>query len=275
MSQKEKYIGLLGLTLNATEADIKRAYRKLAMRYHPDRNPGSEAHEKFILLTEAYEFLLGNKEEPQQKKAQQTPEERKKEAQRRYQEFTRRQALENERYFQSLFKGKKWRLMKLTSVLGAIVAFMILLDWFLPCSEEKDVAAYYSKDVYGGTVDETVSLIVTEKGSEFWVSKMDVALYRYYPKLIIERSRIFHEAVELRSIRKTGLAVYSLPFTFYAFHWVILPVILFPLGVRIFRRRSLYYTIAYHFALYFSSTLLLIYLLSNDHWAHLLTLGLL
>jgi hypothetical protein len=274
MSQRDTYYRLLGLTPGATEAEMKRAYREMAMRLHPDRNPGNEAHEKFILLTEAYEALLQTKDTIRKTK-QQSQEERQKEAQRKYQEFVKKQALENERYFQSLFTGKKWKLIKLTSIIGSLVAFCIVLDWILPCSEEKDVAAYYSKDVYGGTVDETVSLIVTEKGSEFWVSKMDVALYRYYPNLIIERSRIFHEAVELRSIRKTGLAVYSLPFTFYAFHWIIFPVFFVPLGVRIFKRRSLYYTIAYHFALYFSTTLLLIYLIANDHWAHMLTLGIL
>ena len=273
MSLRDSYYRVLGLPPTASEIEIKRAYRKMAMRLHPDRNPSAEAHEKFILLTEAYEVLLNHKEIATPKTKEQTPEERKKEAQRRYREFAKRQALENERYFQSLFTGKKWKLIKLTSVIGSIVAFCIVLDWILPCSEEKDAAAYYSKDVYGGTVDETVSLIVTQKGTEFWVSKMDVALYRYYTDLIIERSRIFHEAVELRSVRKTGLAVYDLPFTFYSFHWIILPVILVPMAIRIFRRRSLYYTIAYHFALYFSTTLLLIYLLANDHWAHLLTLG--
>jgi len=273
MTQREKYYRLLGLTPDAKEAEIKRAYRKLAMRFHPDRNPGSEAHEKFILLTEAYETLLHSKETAAPKTTQQSQEERQKEAQRKYQEFIKRQALENERYFQSLFRGKKWRVIKVASVVGSIVAFIILLDWFLPCIDENDTTAYYSKDVYGGTVDETVSLIVTEKGTECWVSKMDVSLYRYYPQLIIPRTRILHEATELRSVQKTGLAVYSLPFTFYAFHWIIFPVLLVPVAVRVFRRRSLYYTIAYHFALYFSTTFLLIYLIANDHWAHILTLG--
>jgi hypothetical protein len=265
----EKYYHILGLSSTASEHEIKRAYRKLAMRYHPDRNPSEQAHNKFVILTEAYEALLNIKDTAHEKSL----EERRKEAVQRYREFAKRQALENERYYQSLFSGKKWKLIKLTSLLGCIVALFIVLDRVLPCSEEKETATYYAKDVYGGILDENVSLIVTQKGTEYWVAEMDVALYRYYPNLIIQRSRIFHEAVALYSIRKTGLAVYSLPFTFYAFHWIILPVILVPMAVRIFQRRTLYYTIAYHFALYISTTLLVIYLLANNHWLHLFTFG--
>jgi molecular chaperone DnaJ len=41
----------------ATHAQIKSAYRKLAMRLHPDKNPSPEAHERFIKVNEAYGVL--------------------------------------------------------------------------------------------------------------------------------------------------------------------------------------------------------------------------
>ena len=55
---KRDYYGILGLDRGASEDDIKRAYRRLALQYHPDRNPGSkDAEEKFKEATEAYEIL--------------------------------------------------------------------------------------------------------------------------------------------------------------------------------------------------------------------------
>jgi curved DNA-binding protein len=52
------YYEVLGLTRTATEADIKKAYRKLARKHHPDVNPGDKsAEEKFKEINEAYEVL--------------------------------------------------------------------------------------------------------------------------------------------------------------------------------------------------------------------------
>lgn len=55
---KRDYYKVLDVAKNASEADIKKAYRRLAMKYHPDRNPGDkEAEEQFKEAKEAYEVL--------------------------------------------------------------------------------------------------------------------------------------------------------------------------------------------------------------------------
>ena len=58
MAGREDFYELLSVNRDASGDEIKRAYRKLAMRYHPDRNPGdSEAERKFKEVSEAYEVL--------------------------------------------------------------------------------------------------------------------------------------------------------------------------------------------------------------------------
>jgi len=52
-----EFYELLGVARSASEAEIKKAYRKLAMEYHPDRNPSADAEAKFKEITEAYEVL--------------------------------------------------------------------------------------------------------------------------------------------------------------------------------------------------------------------------
>lgn len=56
---------VLGLTRDATEDQIKTAYRRLAMEYHPDRNPGQDTAEKFKEISAAYEQLKDPKKRAQ------------------------------------------------------------------------------------------------------------------------------------------------------------------------------------------------------------------
>ena len=58
---KQDYYQTLGLQKNSSDAEIKKAYRKLAMKYHPDRNPDDKTAEiKFKEAKEAYEVLSDN-----------------------------------------------------------------------------------------------------------------------------------------------------------------------------------------------------------------------
>ena len=66
MADKRDYYEVLGVSKTANADEIKKAYRKLAMQYHPDRNPGNkEAEEKFKEATEAYEILSDEKKRSQ------------------------------------------------------------------------------------------------------------------------------------------------------------------------------------------------------------------
>ncbi len=59
---KQDFYELLGVAKNASEADIKKAYRRKAMKYHPDRNPDNpEAETKFKEIKEAYDILSDSK----------------------------------------------------------------------------------------------------------------------------------------------------------------------------------------------------------------------
>ena len=66
MSTKRDYYEILGVTKESSAEEIKKAYRKVAMQFHPDRNPGDKAaEEKFKEAAEAYEILSDADKRPQ------------------------------------------------------------------------------------------------------------------------------------------------------------------------------------------------------------------
>ena len=64
MAQKQDYFKILGVSPKASPEQIKKAYRKLAMRYHPDQNKDKEALAKFKEIREAYAVLSGKESPP-------------------------------------------------------------------------------------------------------------------------------------------------------------------------------------------------------------------
>lgn len=66
MSTKRDYYEILGVSKTATAEELKKAYRKIAIQYHPDKNPGNkEAEEKFKEAAEAYEVLSNTEKRAQ------------------------------------------------------------------------------------------------------------------------------------------------------------------------------------------------------------------
>ncbi len=57
MADEKDYYQILGVSKNASKDDLKKAYRKLALKWHPDKNDSKEAEKKFKQINEAYEIL--------------------------------------------------------------------------------------------------------------------------------------------------------------------------------------------------------------------------
>ena len=57
----EDFYKLLGIKKDASNRDIRKAFKKLALKYHPDKNSEDDAHEKFLNINRAYEVNIPDK----------------------------------------------------------------------------------------------------------------------------------------------------------------------------------------------------------------------
>lgn len=274
----KKYFQLLGLPENASQQDIRKNYRKLAMRLHPDRNPSPVAQEDFLKLTEAYEILIGKKSAPKtsrsvSKSTEKTAQERVNEARKRYAQQVEKERLANERYFLSLFKGTKWKVIQLFSVVGIVLSFAILVDTFAPRHLLPDkITEYAIKNANGESLIHQL-YVKTEKNHGYWLENTESRIYSESFPIEIEASWLFHEPIYLISNQKIFYKKYPIIYNFYSVYWLLMIIFLLPLFIRVFKRQQIWYTMAYQFSLYFSSSIMVLFLFLDDHWAHLLSLG--
>lgn len=172
----EEYYKRLGLTLNATEKELKKAFRKLAMKYHPDRNPSPDAAQRFHEINEAYEILIGEREPPRKKRVSQTKpqqtstssqrnqantarskqQERAAYAQRMREERARKEKAELIDWLNKFYAFQRSWIAKTgyaVLILNALLGMTILIDAYLPdkvistteISVEKDGERYVEK----------------------------------------------------------------------------------------------------------------------------------
>jgi len=274
----KKYFQILGLPDTASQDEIKKKYRKLAMRIHPDRNPSPKAKEDFLELTDAYEILIGKKPAPRtsrsiSKSAEKSSKDRVKDARQRIFEQQEKERLENERYFQNLFRGRKWKILRFSSFMGVLLTLLIITENFLPRHFVQDKITFYANRIDNGGHSVARNLIITANGEEYFLEFLDHRLYDEYPDIYVEKTWIFHNAVTIISDQKTHMVEYPIIFSFYSLHWIVIVFFLLPFLIVFYKRRTVWYTLGYQIALYFSTSLMIIYLILSDRWAHLITFG--
>jgi len=149
----KKYYSRLGLSETANSEDIRRQFRKLAMKYHPDKNQSEGAQEEFLKITEAYEILTGKRKIENSRESKRTgsarpqQKERVREARRRHYEQVIKEQEETEIYFKGLLKSRGWKVVTRSSILGAILSLCLILDLFLPHHYSQDRMSHYAMDI--------------------------------------------------------------------------------------------------------------------------------
>lgn len=287
----KNYFDILGIPPTDDEKIIKKAYRKQALKYHPDKNPSKDAEQQFLRISEAYDALINKKVASAFGRGKQYDyseftaqanrseedmyKERMRKAKVRYEYMKRKEAEENEKYYQAISNGRAWRQFKLIMIGCTVFAFIFILDKLvLPSHWEKDMAAHGNRIMaYGGMAEQRVVPVITQNNEKFWVRSSYYGIIDRNQELYLEKSYFFHDIKNIWVFEDTEWHRITTDFSVMGTFPIIPIILLLPFITFIIRGRTLTYSLLFNVSLYIYGTILLALLYSNDRWAHLLTLG--
>lgn len=190
------YYQILGIGSQASDAEIKKAYRKLAVKYHPDKNPVDSTDELFKEINEAYEVLS----DPEKKhrydsgenilKSPPTTQHRDPAYHRRARPYAAPQKKDN---LQRELMKQYLPIAKWISQIAVVASIMIIMDFIIPYNQDQEIIVEVQK-VYmasrtGRIVDPFLVLLITESGKKLEVS-YEFNVVRLDAPIVVHRSTI-------------------------------------------------------------------------------------
>ena len=287
----KRYFDILGIPPTDDEKLIKKAYRKQALKYHPDKNPSKDAANQFLRISEAYDALINKKISPSTGRGKQYDfkdfttqanrskeevyNERMRKAKARYEYMKRKEAEENEKYYQTIAHGRAWRQFKLIMIGCTIFASIFILDKLvLPSRWEKDFATHGNRIMaYGGLVEKRVVPVITANNEKFWVRSSYFGIIDRNQELYLEKSYFFHDIKNIWVFEDSEWHQLTTDFSVMGSFPIVPIILLLPLITYLIRGRTLTYSLLFNVSFYIYGTLLILLLYFNDRWAHILTLG--
>lgn len=234
-----EYLEVLGLVPGATEDEVKTAYRKLSKRYHPDINKSPDAQDKFIKITEAYNFLRKVGPRPHQEKVSYdyNPYENEfRERRRRAREFARKRAEEEAKMMQEMYQVLFKFFRPVMLVIGLFNALLIV-DYLIPAKNyEQSPESFFQERVRTGRGGSTVYNDIYLEKFYMRFSKVDFSSYEHLDSINVKATYLFATPLSL-FLSSEGLTnEYQQAYSVYAIFGVLIPVV--AICVYFFYRRS-------------------------------------
>lgn len=222
-----QYLEVLGLTPGATKPQIKKAYRQLSKRYHPDVNKDENAREKFIEINEAYKFLtaVGPRPSTIRSSAQaydyDTHNKAYEEWRRRARVFAQKKAEDAARRQIELIK----MLLQGMNVLAIlVVSFNVLLtiDYFLP-KQFIEATKFIEKDIYERRVHKYTDVIFDEH--TFRLAPAGIMPVKYIDGIIIHETKLFGIPIRLDVLSNEAIQIYWPQYNIYRVFGYLIPIL--------------------------------------------------
>jgi len=288
----KRYFDILEIETTTDKQIIKKAYRRLAVQLHPDKNPDPQAGKRFLEITEAYDYLIGKASKKKAVGKQYSYsdfsqvkkpsgsfdyQERMRQAKKRYEYLKAKEAYETEQYYQKIAKGKAFHQFRYVLYGCTIMALIFILDYsILPTHFKSDFATHGNRILaYGGIAENRVVPVYTINEKRFWIRTSFFGAVARNQELQLERTFFFKDVKYIWVFDENQWIRIPTDFSVMGTFPIVPLFLLIPLITYFARGRTLTYSVLFNFSFYFFGTILILLLYLNDRWIHLLTLGLL
>lgn len=277
----------LGLNAGASADEIRRAYRKLVKKYHPDRNPSPSAAAQFIAIQSAYEQLTSGQTTANPSAVEQKYKERQAQYDQDLEVYKQQRAAAREKlrqqkereevykiaYLQQLKSGKIGLWHRAVAGLGALLFLVLWIDFFLPAQQQPISAQAYGIHTYSSVDGHLVQLFKSTDGRAFWVADYLSQNLPKTQKLRSIETPWLHQVKALTFHEGLYEHVAPIHFSFYwAQIWISL-LLLIPLLSWYFASADIIFVAGSFVSRYAIAAFMLWFLLSENRFIHLLSLG--
>lgn len=295
----KRYFDILGIPPTKDEKAIKRAYRRKALQYHPDKNKSNEANAYFLKVSEAYDQIMRALNHGKNKTTHTTVDqdyqgkqysfnqfdssptkeelfkERLRRAKMRYEYLKNKEAAENEQYYQKISFGTSWKYFKVVMVGCSLFALLFSVDFLiLPTRYEEDRVIKANRILsYSGIEYRRIIPIRTENNGNFWVQSSILGPMETAPKVYLEKTFFFKDVKRIWIWHRNQWLSTKVDFTVTGSFPLVPLFLLVPFITFLLKNRTLTYSLLFNISLYFYGIILFYLLYANDRWAHLLTFG--
>lgn len=277
---------VLGVDANATASEIRKAYRSLVKKYHPDKNKSPSAAKQFLAIQTAYEQICNGvttefETNSVRHKETQFEQDLEKYKQRRQaaREKLRHKKRQEEAYrlaFIKRLKSGKIKLWHLSiAYFGMLLFGVVWIDFFMGESQHEIVVKSYGIRTYGSIDDHSVQLLQSTDNRYFWCADFKSEQLQKVQSLKAIETPWLHQVKALSfndGIYKKSIAVH---FSFYWAQIWLSFLFLIPLVSWYFASADILFVAGSFISRYFILAFILWFLISENRFIHLFSFGLL